>query len=363
MQNHRQKLVYTASAAGILLLSMWAMQPHSVRADEPSATYQGQGTNGTVPPSTQTPPPTAPTATPIATAPTSTPIATAPASEGRITIIKEAQPKSIQDFTFFGPKGMFMLDDDSGVEGEDDELSTRYTISVPPGRHNLSEAMNPSWYLADITCSVAGAERFQRTVSLTVAAGEEVTCTFVNQHRVEVLANVFLDSNGNGEQDAGEAGVAGFEVRLYESGDLLNHRIVSDASGQALFTRRIPGDYQVCLLLHAEDGSNNSEGDLTINNPDLRCQSVSLPPGQSAQVNFGLSADEVGQPTSTPIATAPATPTAVPTAPPTATPVPTAPAALNQIHVSSVTMRVHYYPLPDGNEDAIFPMYMPLLVR
>lgn len=361
MQNHRQKLVYTVSAAGILLLSMWAMQPHSVRADEPLSTYQGQGTNGTVPPSTQTPPPTAPTATPIATAPTSTPIATAPANEGRITIIKEAQPKSMQDFTFYGPKGMFMLDDDNGVDGEDDEFTNRFTISVPAGRHTLSEAMNPSWYLAEINCSVDGTERVQRSIALTVATGEEVTCTFVNQHRVELLANVFLDSNGNGEQDAGESGVSGFEVRLYEGADLLNHRIVSDASGRALFTRRIPGDYKVCLLLHAEDGSDNSKGDLTINNPDLRCQSVSLQPGQSVQVDFGLSTDEAGLPT--PIPTAPATPTAVPTAPPTETPVPTAPAPLSQLHVNSVTIRVYYQSLPDGNEDAIFPMFVPFVAR
>lgn len=361
MQNHRQKLVYTASAAGILLLSMWVMRPHSVRADEPASVYQGQGANGTVPPSTQTPLPTAPTETPIATAPTSTPIATAPADEGRITIIKEAQPKSEQDFTFYGPTGKFILDDDNGVEGANDEFSNTTTINVPAGRHNLSEAMNLSWYLAEINCSVDGTERVQRTVAVSVGAGEEVTCTFVNQRRVEILANVFLDSDGNGQQDAGESGVSGFEVRLYEGSDLLNHRIVSDGGGQALFTRRIPGDYKVCLLLHADDGSNNSDGDLTINNPDLRCQSVSLQPGQSVQVDFGLSADEVGLPT--PIPTAPATPTAVPTAPPTATPIPTAPAPLSQLHVNSVTIRVYYSQLPDNNEAAIFPMFMPYMAR
>lgn len=61
--------------------------------------------------------------------------------------------------------------------------------------------------------------------------------------------SVWLDENGDGRQDAGEAGIPNVTVELWNSGHttLLATR-VTDANGQYLFTNVPPGTYQVDVL-------------------------------------------------------------------------------------------------------------------
>lgn len=259
------------------------------------------------------------TSTPIPTNPaTATPVPTAP-PPAQITIIKDAQPNSMQDFTFYGPFGSVQLDDDGGVSGGDDTLSTSYTFSVPPGSFNVSEAINPSWYLSDVTCSSDNGTLQNHTLSVTVASNDSITCTFINQRTAEITTTVFLDQDGNGQLGGSEPGVPGFEVRLYDTSDTLVQRFVSGNNGEVIFTRLVPAQYSLCLLLHAPNGQENSSGDLTIGNPDLQCQSINLQIGEFASVNFGLTQSQAGTPTATNTPTQTNTPTATDTPTPTNT--------------------------------------------
>lgn len=57
---------------------------------------------------------------------------------------------------------------------------------------------------------------------------------------------VWLDSNKNGVQDAGEAGVAGIKVNLLDAnGVVVGNAVTTDANGNYLFTNLKPGTYSV----------------------------------------------------------------------------------------------------------------------
>ncbi|MFN8443040.1 MAG: SdrD B-like domain-containing protein [Caldilineaceae bacterium] len=363
MQNRNRRPLYVAISALFVLMVMLAFQANAAYAlreraiqqvTETSTPIVATSTSTATETATETASPSAtasetssPTSSPTETAsattsptetltetPTETATETAspsptasatstPTSQASITIIKDAQPDSIQDFTFYGPFGSVALDDDGGASGGDNTLDNTYTFNVPAGNINISEAMHPSWYLADATCTSGNGTLQQRTLSLTVSQNDSITCTFVNQRRAEITTTVFIDQDGNGQLGSGEPGVPGFEVRLYDTNDVLVKRFVSGNNGEVNFTRLIPAQYSLCLLLRAQDGSENSSGDLTISNPDLQCQSVSLQPGDFADVNFALTSSQAGTPTVTSTPTETSSPTATETETPTPTDTPT----------------------------------------
>jgi hypothetical protein len=97
--------------------------------------------------------------------------------EGSITIVKDAQPDSAQDFQFdpgpnldTGPN--FFLDDDA-----DPTLSNeRVYPDLLPGSYAISEVSVPAgWSLTNTTCSDGS-----NPGAINLSVGEDVTCTFTN---------------------------------------------------------------------------------------------------------------------------------------------------------------------------------------
>lgn len=108
-----------------------------------------------------------------------------------ITIIKDAQPNSAQDFTFSvtdaaGTSTTFALDDDG-----DATLSNTITFDkLAPGQYVLTEQVHSDWTLTAINCTpTAGAitDLANRRVTITLTAGTPVSCTFVNTVRPPVI--------------------------------------------------------------------------------------------------------------------------------------------------------------------------------
>ncbi|MDP9877688.1 putative repeat protein (TIGR01451 family) [Variovorax boronicumulans] len=102
---------------------------------------------------------------------------------GTIVIIKDALPDHPQDFGFTttGGSGLaanFDLDDDP----TDATLPNSRTFYVTPGAtvYTVKEATLPSgWTQSNVSCTTGGTVS-SGTASITVAAGETVTCTFTN---------------------------------------------------------------------------------------------------------------------------------------------------------------------------------------
>jgi hypothetical protein len=107
------------------------------------------------------------------------------AIKGSITIIKDSQPDSAQDFSFTTTGtglSAFSLDDDA-----DPVLSnTKVFGNLDSGTYTVSEGTASDWMLSNITCvdptqnSTSGLPAAP-TATVNLAAGENVTCTFTNE--------------------------------------------------------------------------------------------------------------------------------------------------------------------------------------
>jgi LPXTG-motif cell wall-anchored protein len=103
---------------------------------------------------------------------------------GSITIVKDSQPNSSQDFTFTPSAGLnggaaFLLDDDGN---NTDALPNNRTFQVAPGTFTVSEAATAGFALTSIKCDDADSTGNVATgvATIKVASGEHVTCTFTN---------------------------------------------------------------------------------------------------------------------------------------------------------------------------------------
>jgi hypothetical protein len=106
--------------------------------------------------------------------------ANVPVEKGSITIVKDAQPDDPQDFGFTGDLGSFSLDDDS-----DGTLSDTFTSgALDAGTYAVTEAATTGWTLAGISCDTGEGQsistRDGSTITINLAQGEDVTCTFTN---------------------------------------------------------------------------------------------------------------------------------------------------------------------------------------
>lgn len=96
---------------------------------------------------------------------------------------------------------------------------------------------------------------------------------------------VWLDSNKNGVQDAGEAGVSGVSVSLLDANGSVVKTILTDANGKYLFTNLEPGDYSVSFVIPSgytlslkDVGDNAKDSDVA---SDGRTIKTTLDPGEN----------------------------------------------------------------------------------
>ncbi len=100
-----------------------------------------------------------------------------------ITIVENAVPDAAQDFPFSGCQGascgLFALDDDAdpalpNTVSASGLTAGTYTITQAPGVNH--------WVLDDIFCDTGeNVDVDNRTVTITLGATEDVTCTFLNR--------------------------------------------------------------------------------------------------------------------------------------------------------------------------------------
>ncbi|MGH2705533.1 MAG: MSCRAMM family protein [Actinomycetota bacterium] len=100
---------------------------------------------------------------------------------GSITVVKDAQPDSGQDFSFTTTgTGMsaFVLDDDD----DDVRSNTRSFSGLLPGTYTVTEGETTGWELTGIVCQSAEAavSLGARSATIALAAGESALCTFTN---------------------------------------------------------------------------------------------------------------------------------------------------------------------------------------
>ena len=89
-------------------------------------------------------------------------------------------------------------------------------FELKPGTYSFSEQLAFRWYLTAINCTPADATAIDlaaRSVRFNLKAGDDVTCTFVNQSSVTLFARSYWDQNGSGVYDVREPWMKGWWTR------------------------------------------------------------------------------------------------------------------------------------------------------
>jgi hypothetical protein len=103
-----------------------------------------------------------------------------------LTVVKNAVPNDCQDFSFaMTGQDNFLLDDSEGVQAclDTDQPVSKNFLSLVPGNVTVTETLpNQFWQLGGVACTGNAADEtsIANGVTVTLGAGENVTCTFTN---------------------------------------------------------------------------------------------------------------------------------------------------------------------------------------
>ena len=141
-----------------------------------------------------------------------------------------------------------------------------YNFSVDAGTYSVA-VVAPPGYLStakdaggndalDSDINAAG-----QSALVTVAAGQNYKDLDAGLYKTASIGDrVWFDANGNGTQDAGEAGVCGVKVNLYNAAGAVVASATTDASGNYLFSNLVPGNYYLGFVPPA--GYNFTKADV-----------------------------------------------------------------------------------------------------
>ncbi|MBI2414399.1 DUF11 domain-containing protein [candidate division WWE3 bacterium] len=165
---------------------------------------------------------------------------------GSITIVKDAQPDSEEDFRFTAKIPNlddldFYLDDDG--DNTNDLSNTEVLSDLLPGTYNITEPHIQYWTLESVTCEGGSdANANERNAVIKLQPGENVTCTFVNTiNRGSVTVTKYLDENANGTRDEGEVTLPDWLINLSHKGSV--DTLVTNSDGQVTFENLLPKTY------------------------------------------------------------------------------------------------------------------------
>ena len=164
-----------------------------------------------------------------------------------MTIVKQARPFSTRNFRFYGPFGEFRLD--NPAVDDQDGVAERMRYEVVAGNYGFSEMQVTGWQATDILCSKperAAINLAQQSLILHLQAGDDVTCTFVNQQSVTAYARAYWDKNANRIYDVGEPWKSGIWTEIYDSAGKRLVAKFTDTAGQVGAFNLLPGTYSLC---------------------------------------------------------------------------------------------------------------------
>jgi hypothetical protein len=173
-------------------------------------------------------------------------------------------PAQSFDFTVTGQAGFSLADGES--KSFDYSFAAGGYVDVTV--EELTANLPTRWSFDSLTCTGWEGDSNSPSALVTLTDGADVTCTFHNTYtppRVTTTTTtipatgsigdlVWEDRNSNGVQDAGEPGIAGVVVELFDADtDTLLGIRVTDANGNYLFEDLEPGDYYLVFTLPSAD--------------------------------------------------------------------------------------------------------------
>lgn len=256
---------FTESALVSATLTLHPVQANSVDAVVKSATFDPATGSFTIPART-------------------TAVFVEPASAGpaQLTIVLNAIPDAPAgqdqlDHEFRGSLGEFKLEDPGR-----NEYPNQQSFTVQPGSYTVHKAEPSHYRVTAINCTPgadAVVDLSQASVTVSVAANDAITCTFVSQKPVNIRTRVFADENGNQLRDSGETYQPGWSISVTNLTDSAAITKSTSRRGRATFAQLAPAAYHVCATVPNGWLNTLPGGD--------SCYTLTLIAGQTAEVLFG----------------------------------------------------------------------------
>jgi hypothetical protein len=217
-----------------------------------------------------------------------------PVAYAAITIIHDSQPDAVRNFNYYGPYGMFRLDDAN--PDDDDKVARTITYDkVLPGAHTFTADLPFRWSLGSIDCEPAARctiDPAARMAVVTVQGGDAVTVTFTSQQNGSLLVHSYWDKRADGQRQKGDPMLKDWWGELYDltlgqGPGTVTASDFTNGNGKWNLVDLTPGhDYKVCQK--PQDGWSNMQPGATA--ADARgwpCYTFTLQPAQAAEVWFG----------------------------------------------------------------------------
>ncbi|WP_193316712.1 SdrD B-like domain-containing protein [Janthinobacterium rivuli] len=140
-----------------------------------------------------------------------------------------------------------------------------YNFSVDPGTYSIA-VVAPAGYLTTVK-DAGSSDALDSDINtlgnsgqVTVVAGQNYKDIDAGLYKAASIGDrVWFDANGNGTQDAGEAGVCGVKVNLYNAQGAVVASATTDASGNYLFSNLVPGNYYLGFVPPAGYGFTKAD--------------------------------------------------------------------------------------------------------
>jgi hypothetical protein len=210
-----------------------------------------------------------------------------------ITIVLDAQPDLPTNLGFQSSFGPFILDDPAIDDG--DAYTKTRTFTVTPGTYSVRRNNPASWFTTAIACTPASNATIdlpQRRAAITVAEGNNVTCTYTVDRAARINARAFNDlvrrTTNLGKRNAGDPWLNSQPMTLTTSPTQTLGSGVTEPVGilsQISFANLRPGSYTLCTGFPTGWALTTPTAvDPAYGQP---CKRVTLNPGQAATVLFG----------------------------------------------------------------------------
>jgi len=220
----------------------------------------------------------------------------APAAPATITIVLDAQPALQTNLGFSGSLGLFLLDAPAVDDG--DGITHTRTFSVTAGSYTVQRNNPLTWFTTAIVCtpgSNAVIDLPQRRATLTVADGEQVTCTFTVVRSAQITARAFADQvragSSLGKRNSNDPWLVNWPMTVYTAPTATVATRLTQPTGvdglyEAFFRYLPAGNYTLCTSLPGVSWTPTTPTALHPAYGQL-CKNVTLAAGQSATLLFG----------------------------------------------------------------------------
>ena len=180
---------------------------------------------------------------------------------GSITIIKNAVPDAAQDFAFTTTGtglSSFLLDDDADAERSNQQNFT----GLAAGSYSVTETATAGWTLTSITCSAGGTVNGS-TANIVLAAGANVTCTFVNTlNTVALTPTLVIDKVADTETITITGSAGSFVANPSVVTWTLSYTLTNGPVTNVVITDLVPAGF---TFLDASNGGTSAGNTVTFN--------------------------------------------------------------------------------------------------